>query len=135
VQRAFDWFWGLSLAQKVLAVLFAGLFLFSASYLVTTAFLTLRGYGDQTNSASEQGTILQGTSPGSAELRPVPDFAVKIASARWEGEKAVVEGTWRGDVSSVHCVLLEGGRKPGRSGEQLLGAVLGPVFRRLVDER
>jgi hypothetical protein len=39
----------------------------------------------------------------------VPDFALKIASARWEDENAVVEGMWRGDISSVHCDLLAGG--------------------------
>jgi hypothetical protein len=33
---------------------------------------------------------------------------VKISSARWEGQKAVVEGTWKGEVSSVHCDIWEG---------------------------
>jgi len=39
----------------------------------------------------------------------VPAIALKIEKARWEGDKAVVEGTWRGDLSSVHCDLLERG--------------------------
>jgi hypothetical protein len=54
----------------------------------------------------------------------VPDFALKIASARWEGEKAVVEGTWKGDVSSVHCDLLEGGEsgRPTDRWDRAVGA-------------
>jgi hypothetical protein len=116
-----DWFSGLNLVQKVLAVLFAALFLFSLSYLVTTTVLWLAGAGDRADSAVEEGAVPEGASAGStatASASPgsstpastVPDFAVEIASARWEGEKAVVEGTWRGDldISSVHCDLLEG---------------------------
>src|SRR5829696_3440496 len=38
-----DWFSGLNLVQKVLAVLFAALLLFSASYLVSSAVLWLVG--------------------------------------------------------------------------------------------
>ena len=127
-----DWFSGLNLVQKVLAVLFAALFLFSLSYLVTTTVLWLAGAGDRTNSPVEEGAVPGGASTGStgtasaspASASPgsstpassVPDFAVEIASARWEGGKAVVEGTWSGDlaISSVHCDLLEGGES-GRS--------------------
>jgi hypothetical protein len=117
-----DWFSGLNLVQKVLAVLFAALLLFSASYLVTNAFLWLVGAGDRTDSPVEEGAVPESASPGSAGTASaspestVPDFAVEIASARWEGEKAVVEGTWRGglEISSVHCDLLEGGES-GRS--------------------
>ena len=112
-----DWFSGLNLVQKVLAVLFAALLLFSASYLVSSAVLWLVGGDDRTDSPVEEGAVPEGASPGSAGTASaspestVPDFAVEIASARWEGEKAVVEGTWRGDldISSVHCDLLEGG--------------------------
>ena len=49
--------------------------------------------------------------PGSASPElTVPDFSVEITSARWEGEKGVVEGKWKGDLdlSSVRCDLLEG---------------------------
>ncbi|HEY6675068.1 MAG TPA: hypothetical protein VIZ59_09100, partial [Rubrobacteraceae bacterium] len=127
-----DWFSGLNLVQKVLAVLFAALFLFSLSYLVTTTVLWLAGAGDRADSAVEEGAVPEGASAGStatasaspASASPgsstpastVPDFAVEIASARWEGGKAVVEGTWSGDLalSSVHCDLLEGGES-GRS--------------------
>jgi hypothetical protein len=122
-----DWFSGLNLVQKVLAVLFAALFLFSLSYLVTTTVLWLAGASDRADSAVEEGAVPEGASSGStgtASASPgssspastVPDFAVEIASARWEGAKAVVEGTWSGDLalSSAHCDLLEGGES-GRS--------------------
>jgi hypothetical protein len=42
-QRLLDWFWTLNLAQKVLAVLFGALVLFSVSYLVSTTVLGLMG--------------------------------------------------------------------------------------------
>ena len=109
LQRVLDWFSGLNLAQKVLAGLFAALLLFSTSYLVSTAVWRLMGAGgERADTPSEQGAAPGVTSQATP---PVPDISLKISSARWEGEKAVVEGTWRGDgdVSSVHCDLLERG--------------------------
>ena len=109
-----EWFSGLNVVQKVLAVLFAGLLLFSASYLVTSGYLRLVGGGDQTASPVEESAAPE--SPGSTASASAsagttaPEFSVEITSARWEGEKAVVEGTWNGDldISSVHCDLIEG---------------------------
>ena len=117
-----DWFSGLNLVQKALAVLFAALLLFSASYLVTNAVLWLAGAGDRAASPVEEGAVPESASPRSSASASasagstVPDFSVEIAGARWEGGKAVVEGTWSGDldISSVHCDLLEGGES-GRS--------------------
>jgi hypothetical protein len=35
---------------------------------------------------------------------------VKLSSARWEGQKAVVKGSWKGGyINAVYCNLLEGG--------------------------
>src|SRR5215208_941008 len=49
--------------------------------------------------------------PGSSASAPsAAAIALKIERARWEGDKAVVEGTWRGELSSVHCDLMEGGK-------------------------
>jgi len=50
----------------------------------------------------------------SASASSAPAVALKIERAHWEGDKAVVEGTWRGGLSSVHCDLLKGG-KAGRA--------------------
>jgi hypothetical protein len=110
LQRAFDWFSGLNLAQKVLALLFAALFLFSLSYLIASTVLYLGGAGSRAQSPIDQGAAPNSASPGgsaSAEAS-VPNNKLSISSARWEDNKAVVKGSWKGDVSSVHCDLLEG---------------------------
>jgi hypothetical protein len=112
VRGSFEWFLRLNLVQKALAMLLAALFLFSLSYLLSTVVLYL-GAGDRANSPVEEGAALNTASPApslsaSAEAT-VPNNGLSITGARWEGEMAVVEGTWKGDVSSVHCDLLEGG--------------------------
>jgi len=110
----FDWFSRLNLLQKVLALLFVALFLFSLSYLIASTVLYL-SYGDKANSPIEKGAAPNTASPGSSASASasaeatVPDNRLSLAGARWEDEKAVVKGTWKGDVSSVHCDLLEGG--------------------------
>jgi hypothetical protein len=111
LQRAFDWFSGLNLAQKVLALLFAALFLFSLSYLIASTVLYLGGAGSRAQSPTEQGAAANTASSGgsaSASASSVPNNKLSISSARWEDNKAVVEGSWKGDASSVHCDLLEG---------------------------
>jgi hypothetical protein len=93
-------------------VLFAVLLLFAASFLISTGvFRSMAGGSQQANTPSKQGAAGGGHDTGSAnpEKRP-PDVSLKISSARWEGQKAVVEGAWKGgEVSSVHCDLFEGG--------------------------
>jgi hypothetical protein len=113
VRSAVDWFLRLNLVQKALAVLVAALLLFSSVFFLTTVVLYLSN-GDKSNSPVENDNAANSPSPGSSSASanattPVPDFSVRISSARWEGEKAVVEGTWKGDISSIHCDLLEGG--------------------------
>src|SRR5215207_7753107 len=124
----FDWFSRLNLLQKVLVLLFAGLFLFSLSYLIASTVLYL-SYGDKANSPIEKGAPPNTASPGSSASASasaeatVPDNRLSLAGARWEDEKAVVKGTWKGDVSSVHCDLLEGGTsgKPTRWWDRSVG--------------
>ena len=41
---------------------------------------------------------------------PSDNTVLTIERARWEGDKVVAEGAWHGDLSSVHCDLLEGSR-------------------------
>jgi hypothetical protein len=125
MRRVLDWFSGLNLAQKVLAVLFAALFVFSLSYLLTTVVFYLGGIGDRADSPIEEGAAPETASPGGSASAgtTVPNNELSISSARWEGEKAVVEGTWKGDMSSVHCDLLEGGAsgKPTRWWDRSVG--------------
>ena len=124
-----DWFSGLNLIQKVLAVLFVALFLFSLSYLLTTVVLYLGAAGDRADSPVKEGAAPNTASPGSSASASasaeatVPDNKLSISGARWEGEKAVVEGTWKGEASSVHCDLLEGGTsgKPTRWWDRSVG--------------
>jgi hypothetical protein len=125
VQRVLDWFRVLNLAQKMLVVLFAAVLLFAASYLISTAFF--RSIGDaseQASTPSKQSAAAGSHDTGSANPEITrPDVAVTISSARWEGQKAVVEGTWKGEVSSVHCDLWEGAAGGGAY------ALVGPLGR------
>jgi len=113
--RLVDWFLGLRLGQKIVlgGALAIVLFLATlATYLASLLILSSAGVGH------EAPPRQQGATPAPASLRPgasasafsKPDYALKIEGARWEGERAVVEGTWQGDLSSIHCDLLEGGR-------------------------
>jgi len=110
--RIANWYSGLGFREKVLVWLAATVVLALASYWGTLLVLSLLGYGGQGNSqgaANAPGVTSPGGGTGSGSAGAVPNIGVKIASARWEGEKAVVEGTWKGDLSSVHCDLLQGG--------------------------
>jgi hypothetical protein len=111
VQRVFDQFWRLHIAQKVLVVLLGVLLLFAASFLISTAvFRSMGGGSEQANTRSKQGATGGGHDTGSANpAKTPPEASLNISSARWEGQKAVVEGAWKGgEVSSVHCDLFEG---------------------------
>ena len=111
VQRVLDRFWRLNLAQKVLVVLFAVLLLFLASFFISTAILRSMGGGsERANTPSEESAAAGGRDTGSVNSeRTRTDVDVTISSARWEGQKVVVKGTWKGgEVSSVHCDLWEG---------------------------
>jgi hypothetical protein len=112
--RLVDWFLGLRLGQKIVVggALTIVLFLATlATYFASLLILSSAGVGHEAPPRQQGGT------PAPASLRPgasasassEPDYDLKIERARWEGERAVVEGTWRGDLSSVHCDLLEGG--------------------------
>jgi hypothetical protein len=90
----------------VLVWVFVMIFAFVGSMLGAAALLALVGFGDRA-SVYSSGSVPpeEGTVAGSAGR----DVDLLISDARWEGRRLVVEGTWRGDVSSVHCDLLEGG--------------------------
>jgi hypothetical protein len=114
VQRVLDRFWSLPLAQKVLVALLAVILLFLATFLISTALFRSMGSGSERGSTlSEQSAAPKG--------EPDVDVAVTISSARWEGQKAVVEGTWKGEVSSVRCDLLEAGAAPTRWWDRSVG--------------
>ena len=107
-----DWYLGLILGQKIVVGIAVPALVFVFAYLASIVILLAAGVGPKDYASEEGGT------PAPASLRPgasasafsAPDFALKIERARWEGDEAVVEGTWQGDLSSVHCDLLEDGR-------------------------
>ena len=86
---------------------------FVLAYLASIVILLAAGVGPEDYPPRHEGGTPAPASlqPGaSASVSSKPDYALKIERARWEGERAVVEGKWRGDLSSVHCDLLKGGR-------------------------
>jgi len=104
IRRANRWFSGLGIVQQAIIWLFIMLFVFFTFLLVNVAFIKLVRSVDQSSAPSGTGAVPEGT--GS-------DIELRISDARWEGGRPVVEGTWRGEVSSVHCDLLEGGPEGG----------------------
>jgi hypothetical protein len=108
MQRVVDWFFGLSVAQKVLAVLFGGLLLFSVTYLITSGVLWLI-FADPEGSASvDEGSRPEEASVPDEEFAAPPGMDLRITRAEWVGNTVEVEGSWGGEISSVHCDLFEG---------------------------
>jgi len=112
-----DWYLGLSLGQKIVVGVAVVALVFVGSYLASLLIFSVVGVGGA-DSPPQGGTPAPGSPrPGasasasaSASVSSAPAIALKIERARWEGDKAVVEGTWQGDLSSVDCDLMEGGK-------------------------
>src|SRR5215210_5420588 len=110
--RLVDWYLGLSLGQKIVVGVAGPALVFVFAYLASLLILSAAGVGRE--DYSPQG----GATPAPASLRPgasasassAPAVALEIGGARWERDKAVIEGIWRGELSSVHCDLLEGSK-------------------------
>ena len=108
-----DWYLGLNLGQKIVLGVAAPVGVFVLAYLASIVILLAAGFGPEDYPPRQEGgtPAPAGLQPGaSASVSSKPDYALKIERARWEGERAVVEGRWQGDLSSVHCDLLEEGR-------------------------
>ena len=110
--RLVDWYLGLNLGQKILVGIAVPVFVFVLAYLASIVILLAAGAGGEDYPAQGGKTPAPASlSPGaSASASSAPDFSLNIERARWEGDAAVVAGTWQGDLSSVHCDLLQGGR-------------------------
>ena len=112
--RVVDWYLGLSLGQKIVVGIATAVGLLLFSYFASLVVLSWAGprEEDPPRAGASAPVSPQPEGPRAsarAPSTPVPEIAVEIESARWAGGKAVVEGSWRGDLSSVHCDLLEGG--------------------------
>jgi hypothetical protein len=111
--RLVDWYLGLNLGQKIVVGVAVPVLVFVLAYLASIVILLAAGVGPEDYPPRQEGGTPAPASlqPGaSASASSKPDYALMIERARWEGERAVVEGTWQGNLSSVHCDLLEGGR-------------------------
>src|SRR5215207_3236412 len=114
--RLVDWYLGLRLGQKIVVGVAVAALVLVGSYLASLLILSV--------TVMRADTPPQGQTPAPASPRPgssasasasasapsTPAIALKIERARWEGDKAVVEGRWRGDLSPVHCDFMEGGK-------------------------
>jgi len=112
--RVVDWYLSLSLWQKIVVGIAAAVGLLLASYFATLVVLSSVGPREEgpprAGAPAPVSSQPEGTqASASASSAPAPEIGVEIERARWAGEKAMVEGSWRGDLSSVHCDLLEGG--------------------------
>jgi len=113
-----DWYLGLGLRQKiVVGVAVAALVLvgsYLASLLVFSVAAVMRAdsppQGQTPPAPASPRPGSSASASASASAPSAPAIALKIERARWEGDKAVIEGTWQGDLSSVHCDLMEGGK-------------------------
>jgi hypothetical protein len=114
MRSAVEWFLGLNVAQKVLAVLFGGLLLFSVAYLITTGVLWLI-FADREGSASvDEGSRPEEASVPDEQFATPPGMDLRITRAEWVDNTVEVEGKWGGEISSVHCDLFEGGGEEQR---------------------
>jgi hypothetical protein len=111
--RLVDWYLGLNLGQKIVVGVAVPVLVFVLAYLASIVILLAAGVGPEDYPSRQEGGTPAPASlqPGaSASASSKPDYALRRERVRWEGERAVVEGTWQGNLSSVHCDLLEGGR-------------------------
>jgi len=112
-----DWYLGLGLGQKIVVGVAVAALVLAGSYLASLLILSVAAVMRADSPPQGQTPAPASPRPGSsasasasASSSSAPTIALKIERARWEGDKAVVEGTWQGELSSVHCDLLEGSK-------------------------
>jgi hypothetical protein len=109
MRSAVDWFLNLNVVQKVLAVLFGGLLLFSVTYLITSGVLWLVFANPEGSASVDEGGRPEEASVPDEEFATPPGMDLQITRAEWIGNTVEVEGRWGGEISSVHCDVFEGG--------------------------
>jgi hypothetical protein len=109
MRTVLDWFLNLNVGSKVLAVLFGGLLLFSVAYLVTSGVLWLLFANPQDSAPIGEDGRPEEVSTPEGQVASPPGMDLRITRAEWAGNTVEVEGSWGGEVSSVHCDLFEGG--------------------------
>jgi hypothetical protein len=111
MRSAVDWFLSLNVVQKVLAVLFGGVLLFSVTYLITSGVLWLMFANPEGSASVDEGSRLEEASVPDEEFATPPGMDLQITRAEWVGNTVEVEGRWGGEISSVHCDVFEGGEE------------------------
>jgi hypothetical protein len=111
MRSAVDWFLSLNVGQKVLAVLFGGLLLFSVTYLITSGVLWLVFANPGESASVDEGSGAEEASVPDQEFATPPGMDLQITRAEWVGNTVEVEGRWGGEISSVHCDVFEGGEE------------------------
>src|SRR5215208_890873 len=105
--RVVDWYLGLSFGRKIVVGVAAAVSVLLASYFASLLILSPSERGEGAPSQAGAPAPVSSSASASASASSAPAIALKIERARWEGNKAVVEGKWQGELSSVHCDLLE----------------------------
>src|SRR5215203_169027 len=115
--RLVDWYLGLTLGQKIVVGVAVPALVFVGAFLASRIILSVVGGGGADEPPQGGKPAPASLSPGastsasaSASASSAPVVELKIERARWEGDRGVVEGGWREDLSSVHCDLLVGGK-------------------------
>src|SRR5215208_2752214 len=110
--RVVDWYLSLNFGQKIVVGVAAAASVLLASYFASLLILSPseRGEGAPPRAGTPSPESSSASASASASASSAPAIDLKIERARWEADKAVVEGTWRGELSSVHCDLMEGGK-------------------------
>jgi len=109
--RLVDWYLGLALGQKIVVGIAVFVLVLVLTYLASIVILLAAGVGPEDSPSQQDGAPVPASPTPSSSASASSSFdntVLKMERARWEGDKAVVEGTWQGDLSSVHCDLLEG---------------------------
>ena len=108
--RVVDWYLSLNFGQKIVVGVAAAVSVLLASYFASLLILSSSQRDEGAPSQAGTPAPVSSSASASASASSAPVIALKIERVRWEGDKAVVEGSWRGDLSSVHCDLLEGSK-------------------------
>jgi len=111
--RVVDWYLDLRVGQKIVVGVAVVVGIFLVDYFASLLILSSLGVGEgappEQAGTPAPSSLRLGSTSASSSASPASEGAVEIQRARWKDDKVVVEGKWRGDLSSVHCDLLEGG--------------------------